>query len=159
MTGYEGILGYRTNKTDSPRYEADITLARILANMLKDEGWSFASHGYGHLDAVKVSAERLKRDCERWREEVEPLVGKTPVYIYPYGSSLKSDEEKFKLLKENGFSIFCGVGPDGDIEFKDDFAYLERKSVDGLSISNNSSYLKDLFDCTQVLDTARPKKF
>lgn len=159
LTGYEGILGYRTNKIDAPGYEAEKTLAGTLVNMLKDEGWTFACHGFGHLNAEKVSTERLKRDCERWREEVEPLIGKTPVYIYPYGSALKFADEKFKLLKENGFSIFCGVGPDGYIEFKGEFAYLERKSVDGLSMSINSPYLKDLFDCRKVLDTARPKGY
>lgn len=159
LTGYEGILGYRTNKPDSPEYEADKTQAGILVNMLKDEGWSFACHGFGHLDAVKVSTERLQKDCERWKEEVEPLIGKTSVYIYPYGSSLKFADEKFKLLKKNGFSIFCGVGPDGYIEFKGDFAYLERKSIDGLSIVNNSRYLKDLFDCNKVLDKVRPKEY
>lgn len=159
LTGYEGILGYRTNALDSPGYEADKTLAGILVNRLKDEGWSFACHGYGHLDAAKVSLERLEKDCGRWKKEVEPLIGKTPVYIYPYGSPLKSSDKKFKLLKDNGFSIFCGVGPDGAIEYKGDYAYLERKSVDGLSISGNSPYLKELFDCSQVLDPVRPKEY
>lgn len=159
LTGYEGILGYRTDKIDSPEYEDDKALAVSTVSRLKDEGWSFACHGYGHLDAAKVSTERLKKDCKRWMEEVEPLIGRTPVYIYPYGSSLKYSDEKFELLKDNGFSIFCGVGPDGDIELKGDFAYLERKSVDGVSIYKNSRYLKDLFDCGKVLDPARPEEY
>lgn len=159
LTGYEGILGYRTNETDSPGYEADKTLAGALVKMLKEDGWSFACHGYGHLDAAKVSIGRFEKDCERWKKEVAPLTGETPVYIYPYGSALKPSDKKFKLLKDNGFAIFCGVGPDGAIEFKGDYAYLERKNVDGLTISGNSRYLKDLFDCSQVLDPIRPGEY
>jgi peptidoglycan/xylan/chitin deacetylase (PgdA/CDA1 family) len=52
-----------------------------VVRRLQETGWSFASHGWGHLNAQKVSLATLVRDTARWKAEVEPLVGPTFVYV------------------------------------------------------------------------------
>ncbi|MBJ6299973.1 hypothetical protein JGU63_13505, partial [Staphylococcus aureus] len=34
-------------------------------------------HSYGHINFEKTSLEGIKRDTKRWKDEVEPIVGKT----------------------------------------------------------------------------------
>jgi len=62
LTGYEGILGYRTYELVSSNYEREKTEAIKVVKLLKETGLTFAFHSYGHLDAVKVSCERFERD-------------------------------------------------------------------------------------------------
>ena len=44
LTGYEGILGYRTaaSYSDSPTYESDREQAAKVAQCLRDNGWELA---------------------------------------------------------------------------------------------------------------------
>ena len=111
LTGYEGVLGYRTNEVDSPAYHQEKADALKVIRRLKETGWTFASHGWGHLDANKVSYQRLVLDTKRWKQEVESLIGPTSVYIYPYGSRPDTGGDKFTYLIESGFHVICSVGP------------------------------------------------
>ncbi|HEY9060386.1 MAG TPA: hypothetical protein VIO64_07785 [Pseudobacteroides sp.] len=157
LTGYEGVLGYRTNELKSAVYEGQKKEAISLVNRLKETGWTFACHGYGHLDANKVDISRLKRDTNRWKNEVEPLVGPTSIYIYPFGSTVNYTEAKFKFLMDSGFDVFCGVGPETVAEYKKDCIITDRRPIDGISF-NNAKRLADLFDCNVVIDGVRPEK-
>ncbi len=156
LTGYEGVLGYRTNKTDSPDYENERNEALRLIERLKNTGWSFASHSYGHLDDYEISYDRLVRDTERWEKEVEPLTGPTPIYIYPFGSAVPYSNPKFKYLLNAGFDVFCGVGSDGWTEYLSDCVLTDRRPIDGISFHYNSKKLADLFDCSEIIDSCRP---
>jgi hypothetical protein len=158
LTGYEGILGYRTNELKSNMYENTKKEAINLVNRLKDTGWTFACHGYGHLDTNMIEIMRLMRDTNRWKSEVEPLVGPTSIYIYPFGSTVNYTDPKFKFLMDMGFDVFCGVGPETITEYKNDCIITERRPIDGISF-HNAKRLKDLFDCNLVVDKVRPEKY
>lgn len=158
LTGYEGILGYRTNNLKSITYENEKKEAINLVNRLKYTGWTFACHGYGHLDADKIDINRLKRDTNRWKSEVETLIGPTSVYIYPFGSTVNYTDAKFKFLMDSGFDVFCGVGPETITEYKKDCIITERRPIDGISL-HYAKRLADLFDCNEVIDTVRPEKY
>ncbi len=54
LTGYEGILGYRTDELESPAFAKEKEEALKVVQALKDNGWSFASHGYGHLNTETI---------------------------------------------------------------------------------------------------------
>ncbi len=155
-TGYEGILGYRTHKLDSPDYEKEKTEALKVVKRLKETGWTFACHGYGHLDAVKVSHDRFVRDTERWKKEVETLVGPTQIYIYPYGSAFAYKDPGLKYLLEQGFNILCGVGAGGYFEKYETCALIDRRNIDGFSFKHHAEKLEDLFDVNEVIDSVRP---
>jgi hypothetical protein len=106
LTGYEGILGYQTHEFTKSSYPQEKDAALKVVNKLKQEGWEFALHGYGHLNTRTISLELLRYDTASWKREVEPLIGKTSIFIYPYGSSVLPEDNKFKALQDEGFSIF-----------------------------------------------------
>lgn len=156
LTGYEGVLGYRT-QADSPNRDEERRAVEPVVRRLKETGWIFASHGYGHLDARKVSFERLKTDTERWKREVEPVIGPTPIYIYPYGSRPETGSDKFQMLTEFGFRMLCSVGPAPYLKTADGAVMMDRRHIDGIAVHDQRELLKPLFDVEQVIDPARPR--
>lgn len=156
LTGYEGILGYKTDNPPAPNVEEEKKEALKIVKRLKETGWSFACHGYGHLDAAKIGYETLKKDTKRWKDEVEPLVGKTPVYIYPFGSSLLSKDEKFQYLLDEGFNILCAVGNSDYIEYGPNYIAQDRIHIDGVAFSDRMSILSEMFDINEIIDDVRP---
>lgn len=155
LTGYQGVLGYRTNDPESPTYQADKQAALDVIAKLKADGWLFASHSWGHLDVNKSSLERLKRDTQRWKKEVEPLTGPTDIFIYPYGSRVEDQDAKFAYLRSQGFDVFCSVGPEPYKIFKDGTLQMDRRHIDGVALRTQWKRLVPLFGDTPILDPAR----
>ncbi len=156
LTGYEGILGYRTNELQAPSYPLEKAEALQVVQRLKETGWSFASHSWGHQDAAKLSLGSLERDTQRWKAEVESLIGPTPVYIYPFGSGLQPGDPKFAMLQRLGFRTFCGVGPTPYLQTSDGYALMDRRHIDGMALEQQKRLIAPLFDADSVLDPARP---
>ena len=125
LTGYDGILGYRTQSKNLVNRQEEITKVKPVIKKLKENGWNFACHSYGHYHMNKISYEQFCEEIELWQNEVEPLIGKTKVYVYPYGEwEVYSNGEKSKKHKEleaAGFELFCGVG------MKTFYSYLPSK--------------------------------
>jgi len=157
LTGYEGVLGYQTHRLDAPQYEQEKQEALRVIEQLKRTGWTFASHGYGHLDARKVSYQRLVADTERWKREVEPLLGPTHVYIYPYGSRVETGSAKHRYLIEAGFYVLCSVGPAPYRLQTADALMMDRRHIDGLAFKTQRERLLPLFDSRQIIDPVRPQ--
>jgi hypothetical protein len=156
LTGYQGVLGYRTDNVDSPAYKSEKNEALKVIERLKETGWSFASHGYGHLDANKVSYNRLVKDTERWKNEVEPLIGPTPIYVYPYGSRVETGDAKYNYLVKSGFNVLCSVGPAPYKKMMPNSIMMDRRHIDGMALRDQRSKLLDLFDSNEVIDKIRP---
>lgn len=156
VTGYEGTLGYRTNDKNSKTYEADKKEVKKAAKELKKKGWEFASHSYGHPHMGTYPVDRFKRDGGRWKEEVEELVGKTDIYIYPFGEEIEYNGTKYQYLKSLGFNYFCGVYAKPWIEVTDDYVRMTRRNLDGFTMHFYPDRLKDLFEPQQVFDKERP---
>ncbi|HLN60681.1 MAG TPA: polysaccharide deacetylase family protein [Symbiobacteriaceae bacterium] len=158
LTGYEGILGYRTNELQAPSYPLEKAEALQVVQRLKETGWSFASHSWGHQDAAKLSLGSLERDTQRWKAEVESLIGPTPVYIYPFGSGLQPEDPKFAMLQRLGFRIFCGVGPTPYLHTADGYAIMDRRHIDGMALQQQKKLIAPLFDADSVLDPVREER-
>jgi len=163
LTGYEGTLGYRTNDPTSPTYEQDKEMVKKVAEAMKAEGWEFASHSWGHKNMLISSDALLERDTKRWLEEVEPLIGSTDIYVYPYGVDIETtmglySSDKYKFLKESGFNYFCGVFKDPWMHVKDDYVRMTRRPLDGQALIQFSDRLADLFDSKDIIDPERPSK-
>lgn len=136
LTGYNGILGYRTDiayKTrenldniqeawfqkhpdfDEAAYNKECEDAKRVAEAMKAEGWEFASHTWGHIDVGARDLEAIKTDTQKWMNYVSPLIGGTDLIIFAFGSDLgdwtgyTADNEKFNYLKSQGFNIYCNV--------------------------------------------------
>ena len=136
LTGYNGILGYRTDiayKTrenldsfqqawfdqhpdfDEAAYNKECEDAKAVAAAMKATGWEFASHTWGHINVGQKSLEGIQTDTEKWLNYVSPLIGGTDVIIFAFGADLgdwtgyTTDNEKFNYLKNQGFDIYCNV--------------------------------------------------
>lgn len=155
LTGYQGILGYRTNDMKSPTYADDKIKVLSVISRLKETGWLFASHGYGHLDDNRVSYNRFVQDTLKWKNEVKPLIGSTPIYIYPFGSRVATGSPKFQYLLNSGFNVLCSVGPTPFIQFKQNAVMMDRRHIDGISLKTQGSRLTNLFNSTEIIDPVR----
>jgi hypothetical protein len=155
LTGYEGILGYRTDQVDFPDYAKAREGVMPVIQRLKETGWTFASHGYGHLDAAKVTYERFTQDTLRWKKEVEPLTGSTSIYIYPYGSKVLPGNPKYSFLMDAGFRMMCSVGPAPYLKARTDSIMMDRRHIDGIALEEQRTRLLPLFDSRDVLDDSR----
>lgn len=154
LTGYQGILGYRTNNTTAADYASSRAQAQAVVGRLKATGWRFACHGWGHLDAATISYATLVADTGRWEAQVAPLVGPTDVYVYPFGAGLDPDDAKFKYLLGRGFRVFYGIGPIPFLRMTDQWMAMDRVQVDGISLETEQKMLAPFFDAHTVLDRA-----
>lgn len=162
LTGYEGSLGYRTNDSASPTYEQDKEAVKKVAQVMKEKGWEFASHSYGHRDMGKATYNFTIKDSDRWMEEVGSLIGPTDVYIFPYGIDIETTmghytSDKFEYLKKLGFDYYCGVFKDPWIQVQKDYVRMTRRPLDGQAMLQFPERLADLFDLSKVIDPARPE--
>ena len=71
---------------DSKDYSKRKEQAIKVANAMKRDGWTFASHSWGHIDFANSSYDRIVKDTERWKKEVTPIIGKTDLFIFPHGA-------------------------------------------------------------------------
>lgn len=154
LTGYQGVLGYRTDEPDWEGYDREVAGAKAVIARLKETGWSFASHSQGHRHTRDISLALLKDDTDRWAREVLPLVGPTSVYVYPFGEGLSEDDPKFSYLQKNGFALFCTVSSSSRIFAGKDFLLQGRRAVDGIALRDKRLY--DLLDVPAILDPLRP---
>ena len=161
LTGYEGALGYRTDEPTSPTYEQDKETVKEVARVLKENGWEFASHSYNHRDMQEKSFDFIKKDTNRWLEEVGSLVGDTDILIFPYGTDIEStmghySSDKYAFLKEAGFNYYHGVDSKPWMHFKDDYIRMTRRPLDGQAMLQFPERLKDLFNLDEIIDPERP---
>ncbi len=149
VTGYEGILGYRTDSLESATHPEDLVLVAGVISKLKSTGWSFASHSYSHRTAFStgtISLKDLKKDTEQWDKEVRPLVGETNVFVGPFGQIFSPNDPRRNYLISQGFKMFCGVGMDQYFRNFTDSIVMDRGDVDGYRLAKTPNLLKPYFD-------------
>ncbi len=161
MTGYDGVFGYRTNDyykdinnpnlskdqvewlKEHPKFNwnQDVKDATAVANAMKKNGWTFASHTYGHWNASEKTVDELKQDNERWMKVNHKILGDTDKIIFAFGGDIggagdyTSDNAKYVYFKSQGYNIFCNV--DGNIgwtQFGDEYMRTGRVALDGFTM-------------------------
>ena len=175
LTGYQGILGYRTN-TDTKDWddakEANRQREReavkpIIAE-LKRTGWTFGSHTWGHINLSNHSVESVKEDTQRWLDEVGSLVGPTTILYYPHGARPDGGDWQqtgpvFQYLQSQGFRVFASVGIESFSYIKKDICAVicDRLHPDGTTLRSASClerYMK-FYDAREVIDlSVRPQR-
>lgn len=169
LTGYDGVLGYRTQSKNITNRQSEIKEAKKVIKKLKECGWNFASHSYGHYHMNKLTDNQFEEELKLWKDEVEPLVGKTKVYVYPYGEWSVYDTDsltvKHKLLLKYGFELFCGVGMKTFYSYlptksNQKVLFMDRKCVDGTTLRKDDINLHPFFNPKSVYDYLfRPSSF
>ena len=175
LTGYEGILGYRT-QTDRENWTAEreanrqkeIEAVKPIVAELKRTGWTFGSHTWGHISLNTRTYETVTADMQKWFDEVGTLVGETPVLFYPFGGRLDGDDVKqsgpaFQWMQQHGFRIFCSVGIDSWSKCKDDISAVicDRLHPDGTTLRSakgRERYMR-FYDAKDIIDLdVRPNR-
>ena len=158
LTGYDGILGYRTQKGSINR-QKEIKNVLPIIQKLKDLGWTFASHSYGHYHMKKISDEKFEEELQKWQDEVASLVGPTSIYVYPYGEWIVNENnnlsQKHRLLQKYGFKLFCGVGVNQYYSYlpnTQNVLFMDRTPIDGYTLRNRKEQLSRLFNTEEVFD-------
>lgn len=161
LTGYNGVLGYKTCPSQENYNEADIEKAKAVAEGLKERGWIFASHSWGHKSYGSCSDEKLYNDAVKWEQEVEPIIGETDVLIYAHGDDISDTKDysgyKYETLKACGFKYFCNVdSAEYWVQIRDDYVRQGRRNIDGYRMYYHPQKLTDLFEVEKVWDSTRP---
>lgn len=173
LTGYQGILGYRTQDDrdiaadDPARAAFDANRAREreavlpVIERLKETGWTFGSHTWGHIRLDSRPLEKIQVDTERWLDEVGSLVGPTQILFYPHGARPDGDDwhttgERFRYLQSKGFRVFASVGISSFSYVKPDISAVicDRLHPDGTTLRSASArerYLQ-FYDAKDIID-------
>lgn len=186
LTGYDGILGYRTDGDYKTRedltddqvawldahpdfdWDKECEEAKKVADAIKADGWTFASHTWGHIRVGDKPIETIQADTEKWLTYVAPLIGGSDIIIFAHGQDLSDwhdytmDNEKFAYLKSQGFNIYCNVDSSQYfVQVRDNYLRMGRRNLDGYRLYQNlygggEDRTSDLFDSASVIDPQRP---
>lgn len=179
LTGYNGILGYRTDEslasTENNKYASrygifdtaqEIEAVKPVIEALKAEGWEFACNGYGDVSYIS-GLDEVKADMELWQERVGTLVGNVDILMYPFGTDIESwnsydlKNETYAYLKEQGFQYFCALSVSGSrVQLADEYLRCNYLNLDGYrmyqDLYQNAGRFAGLLDFTSVYDQTRP---
>ena len=180
LTGFQGILGYRTqndidigpNDPARPAFDAkrqsEIDAVKPIVQRLKDTGWTFGCHTWGHIRLPKQSMASLQKDVLRWQDEVGSLVGPTNIIFYPFGGRPDGDKdqgesygEQFKWLQSIGYRVFASVGINSYSQIKTGISAVicDRLHPDGTTLRGAKSLERysQFYDAREIIDlSVRP---
>ena len=176
LTGYEGILGYRT-QTDTKSWtqaqeanrQKEIDAVKPIIAELKRTGWTFGSHTWGHIRLGTKSLESIQADTQRWFDEVGSLVGPTTILFYPHGERPDGNDWQntgpvFQHLQSQGFRVFCSVGINSFSYIKQDICAVicDRLHPDGTTLRGSDkvlSWYSQFYDARDIIDLqVRPQR-
>ena len=180
FTGYNGILGYRTDsayntdeyKAEHPdfNFEEERANAAKVVQCLRDDGFEIASHSWGHRNMGTIPMDKFREDTDKWANEVETLTGPCDIILFPFGSDIgdwhpyDTSSERFQYLYNKGFRYFCNVDSSQYfVQIGDDYMRQGRRNLDGYRMYYDlpesgvgGDHLSDLFDVNEVFDRSRP---
>ena len=180
FTGYNGILGYRTDsayntdeyKAEHPdfNFEEERANAAKVVQCLRDDGFEIASHSWGHRNMGTIPMDKFREDTDKWANEVETLTGPCDIILFPFGSDIgdwhpyDTSSERFQYLYNKGFRYFCNVDSSQYfVQIGDDYMRQGRRNLDGYRMyydlpesGGGGDHLSDLFDVNAVFDRSRP---
>ena len=181
FTGYNGILGYRTDsayntdeyKAEHPdfNFEEERANAAKVVQCLRDDGFEIASHSWGHRNMGTISMDKFREDTDKWANEVETLTGPCDIILFPFGSDIgdwhpyDTSSERFQYLYNKGFRYFCNVDSTQYwVQLGKDYLRQGRRNLDGYRMwkdieagdDTSKRKLDDLFKAEDVFSSKRP---
>lgn len=125
LTGYNGILGYRTTETLAKSLEegnsyavygvfdvnAEIQACQPVVEALKNNGWHFACYGYNYC-SYGAEYDMMQSDLDSWMSSVSTLIGGTDLMLFPCETDIGNwseyteDNQKYQYLRSRGMNYF-----------------------------------------------------
>lgn len=166
VTGYDGVLGYRTNAGAGdyfgPAYrDKQASLAATIANVLRQSGYEIACNTYANVAYGTADSASVRADLEKWSAEVSPILTDIDILVYAKDSDIADpgetyNGEKFTDLTAQGFRYYIGDQNSGTPwqVLGDTYMRCGQLPVDADTIANNSAWFEGMFDST-VLEAGR----
>lgn len=166
LTGYNGILGYRThpnalNIFGETEYQKAIQEATKVVNALRDNGYTLACYTYDNTAYGDSTVSEIKHDLMAWDNEVVPILGNVDILVYAQLSDIAAKGEyagdKFTALHFAGFRYYLGFNENGSswATVTDSYVRQGRLMVTGSNIAYHADWFSGLFDPASVLDASR----
>ena len=147
VTGFEGLLG----ELDPEQPAARRRLAR-LTEQLRSDGWTFASHTYGHIDLSTATPEEIREDSDRWRAQADVL-GPVDILVYPYGA--RPGPAALSTLVQLGYPIQVDIDVEPRRRRIGGAVVMSRRHVDGLAFDAPMRQ-RPFYRVARVRDSRRP---
>ncbi len=157
VTGYNGVFGYRTQDATAANYKTELDGAMNIVNALRAKGYIIACYTYDNMDYDSADISDVKADLQKWKDQVEPILGSVDVFAFAKESEFGSySGEKFEALMNAGFRYYLGFNfQDTVITIGGSYFRMPRTLVDGYNLMYNGSYFSDLFDAESAQGYAR----
>jgi peptidoglycan/xylan/chitin deacetylase (PgdA/CDA1 family) len=149
LSSKDSILGYDLQKNE------EVAQLKTILSALKREGWELASGSHSRSDVSKMTLSELKKDTENWKKVMNPLIGDTAIYVYPSGSELSVKSEKYEYLVSAGFHFFLSEGKTSRLVGAANGVTMERRHIDGSSLTTQAKSFTDLFNASEIVDANR----
>ena len=166
LTGYNGLLGYRTTAEDKTRlgedaYQAEVAQATEVANWLKNNGYTLACYTYANIACGDAEIQSVQLDMDMWQKEVKPILGTLDTFVFAQRSDISGSGAysglKFDLLSRQGFRYYIGFAESGTPWNYISEGYIRqgRIMVSGATLSHQSQWYNGMFDAQAILDSSR----
>ncbi len=170
VTGYDGILGYRTNPAAAERlgqetYAQQLTDAGYIVDRLEAMGYELACYTYGNEPYGNFTAEQIQADLTKWTDEVTPVssaLAATDILVFAQNNDINTPSrpysgDKFQVLQSHGFTHYLGLsnGEGGWFYSGDGYIRQGRLLVTGSNLVHHAAWFDGLFDAAATLDASR----
>lgn len=160
LTGYNGLLGYRTeasSNTNETAHQQAALEASIVVQALRDHGYNIACYTYENAAYGDHDVAGIRSDLNRWTNEVVPILGNVDIFAYAQLSDVSADAAKFNTLQEAGFRYYLGFCEDGKpwATVTDSFVRQGRIMVTGANLAHHKDWFSNMFDAAKILDPTR----
>ena len=165
VSGHEGVLGYRTQKSTvdtkgQAYYDSEVAAAKEVVAALKDAGYEFASYTYADQAYGKWDATTIQKDISKWTAEVLPILGTCDTLVYAKTSDISANGDyttsKFNVLYGAGFRYFIAhTTGDPSCKIAGNYVRQLRIMVTGTQMAHASNTYAKYFDSQSVLNSSR----
>lgn len=167
LTGFDGILGYRTDADakeylTAAEYKNEVSAAKKVYAALKDAGYEFACYTYRNVAYGEMTPEEIQNDLNQWRDEVVPIIGATDLFVFAQQSDIAADtagydSDLYDMMYSEGFTLYSGFAQNGTpwLTVGEGHIRLGRILVTAANLQNNPQWFDGILDPAYVLTAQR----
>jgi hypothetical protein len=167
VSGYDGILGYRTTSAaqeffGKAFYGQEVQQAKAVVSKLRDSGYELACYTYSNEPYGNFTTAQIENELTIWKNEVTPILGETDIFVFSSNSDIANGSiaysgEKFETLKDAGYLYYLGFSTDETSWYYSNGDYIRqgRIMVTGSNLRNHPEWFDSMFDVSKILDPAR----